>query len=55
MPCRIDPYYVQEDDHLDEMAEVLKPALEFVEGDIERVRANFVHGFRKLEVEITEF
>ncbi|MBX7494739.1 cytochrome P450 [Qipengyuania sp. 6B39] len=26
-----------------------------VAGDIERVRANFVHGFRKLEVEITEF
>ena len=24
-------------------------------GDIERVKANFVHGFRKLEVEITEF
>jgi len=24
-------------------------------GDIERVRANFVHGFRKLEVEITDF
>ena len=26
-----------------------------VAGDVERVRANFVHGFRKLEVEITEF
>jgi cytochrome P450 len=26
-----------------------------VAGDIERVRANFVHGFRKLEVEVTEF
>ena len=26
-----------------------------VAGDIERVRANFVHGFRKLEVEITDF
>ena len=26
-----------------------------VVGDVERVRANFVHGFRKLEVEITEF
>ena len=26
-----------------------------VAGDIERVRANFVHGFRKLEVEITQF
>jgi EAL domain-containing protein (putative c-di-GMP-specific phosphodiesterase class I) len=25
-----------------------------VAGDVERVRANFVHGFRKLEVEITE-
>ena len=24
-------------------------------GDIERVKANFVHGFRKLEVEITDF
>ncbi len=26
-----------------------------VAGDVERVRANFVHGFRKLEVEITHF
>ncbi len=26
-----------------------------VAGDVERVRANFVHGFRKLEVEVTEF
>ncbi|MEL6706915.1 MAG: cytochrome P450 [Pseudomonadota bacterium] len=26
-----------------------------VAGDVSRVRANFVHGFRKLEVEITEF
>ncbi|MBD3730084.1 MAG: cytochrome P450 [Sphingomonadales bacterium] len=26
-----------------------------VAGDVERVRANFVHGFRKLEVEITQF
>jgi cytochrome P450 len=26
-----------------------------VAGDVQRVRANFVHGFRKLEVEITEF
>ncbi|QKG70812.1 cytochrome P450 [Erythrobacter mangrovi] len=26
-----------------------------VAGDVERVRANFVHGFRKLEVEITAF
>ena len=26
-----------------------------VAGDVERVRANFVHGFRKLEVEITDF
>ena len=26
-----------------------------VAGDIERVRANFVHGFRKLEVELTTF
>ena len=26
-----------------------------VAGDVERVRANFVHGFRKLEVEITSF
>ena len=26
-----------------------------VAGDVERVRANFVHGFRKLEVEITGF
>jgi len=26
-----------------------------VAGDVERVRANFVHGFRKLEVEIGEF
>jgi cytochrome P450 len=26
-----------------------------VAGDVERVRANFVHGFRKLEVEITTF
>ena len=26
-----------------------------VAGDVERVKANFVHGFRKLEVEITEF
>jgi cytochrome P450 len=26
-----------------------------VAGDVERVRANFVHGFRKMEVEITEF
>lgn len=26
-----------------------------VAGEVERVRANFVHGFRKLEVEITEF
>ncbi|MCV0383022.1 MAG: cytochrome P450 [Erythrobacter sp.] len=26
-----------------------------VAGDIERVRANFVHGFRKLEVEVTTF
>jgi cytochrome P450 len=26
-----------------------------VAGDIERVRANFVHGFRKLEVEVTSF
>ena len=26
-----------------------------VAGDVARVRANFVHGFRKLEVEVTEF
>lgn len=26
-----------------------------VAGDVERVRANFVHGFRRLEVEVTEF
>ncbi|ANY18912.1 Linalool 8-monooxygenase [Tsuneonella dongtanensis] len=26
-----------------------------VAGNVERVRANFVHGFRKMEVEITEF
>ena len=26
-----------------------------VAGDVERVQANFVHGFRKLEVEITRF
>ena len=26
-----------------------------VKGEIERVRANFVHGFRKLEVELSEF
>ncbi len=26
-----------------------------VAGDVERVKANFVHGFRKLEVEITQF
>jgi len=26
-----------------------------VAGDVERVRANFVHGFRKIEVEVTEF
>ena len=26
-----------------------------VVGDVERVRANFVHGFRKLEVKIEEF
>lgn len=26
-----------------------------VAGDVERVRANFVHGFRKLEVELTKF
>jgi cytochrome P450 len=26
-----------------------------VAGDVERVRANFVHGFRKLEVELTRF
>jgi len=26
-----------------------------VAGDVERVRANFVHGFRKLEVEVTKF
>lgn len=26
-----------------------------VAGDVERVRANFVHGFRKLEVEVTTF
>ena len=26
-----------------------------VAGDVERVQANFVHGFRKLEVEITTF
>lgn len=26
-----------------------------VAGEVERVRANFVHGFRKIEVEITEF
>ena len=26
-----------------------------VVGEVQRVRANFVHGFRKLEVEVTEF
>ncbi len=26
-----------------------------VAGDVERVKANFVHGFRKLEVEVTQF
>ena len=26
-----------------------------VAGEVERVRANFVHGFRKLEVECTRF
>ena len=26
-----------------------------VAGDVERVRANFVHGFRRMDVEVTEF
>jgi cytochrome P450 len=26
-----------------------------VAGDVERVRANFVHGFRKIEVEVSQF
>lgn len=54
MPCRIDPYYVQEDDHLDEMAEVLKPALEFAEGDIERLSPeakNLFSGRRHLGID----
>lgn len=33
----IDPYYVQEDDNLDEMAETLKPALEFTDEDLDRL------------------
>ena len=33
----IDPDYVQEDDNLDEMAETLKPALQFKDGDIARL------------------
>lgn len=33
----IDPYYVQEDDNLDEMAETLKPALEFTDQDLARL------------------
>ncbi len=33
----IDPYYVQEDDNLDEMAETLKPALEFTDEDLARL------------------
>jgi uncharacterized repeat protein (TIGR04076 family) len=37
MSRKIDPYYVQEDDHLADMAEVLKPALEFTDADLERL------------------
>jgi len=33
----IDPYYVQEDDNLDEMAETLKPALQFTDDDLARL------------------
>ncbi|MEW5424908.1 hypothetical protein [Amorphus sp. 3PC139-8] len=36
-PRRIDPYYVQEDDNLDEMAETLKPALDFTDADLARL------------------
>jgi uncharacterized repeat protein (TIGR04076 family) len=33
----IDPYYVEEDDNLDEMAETLKPALQFTDDDLARL------------------
>ena len=34
---QIDPYYVQEDDNLDDMAETLKPALQFTDADLARL------------------
>lgn len=54
MTQEIDPYYVQEDDNLAEMAEVLKPALEFKEGDIERLSPeakNLFSGRRHLGID----
>lgn len=36
-PPPIDPFYVQPDDHLDEMQERLKQALEFTDDEFERL------------------
>ena len=50
----IDPYYVQEDDNLDEMAEKLKPALAFTDEDLARLSPeakNLFSGRRHLGID----
>ncbi|MCG8357371.1 MAG: hypothetical protein MI920_17545, partial [Kiloniellales bacterium] len=47
----IDPYYVQEDDNLEDMKEALKPALEFTDEDLARLSPeakNLFSGRRRL-------
>jgi uncharacterized repeat protein (TIGR04076 family) len=54
MPREIDPYYVQPEDHLDDMAAVLKPALEFTDADLERLSPeakNLFSGRRHLGID----
>jgi uncharacterized repeat protein (TIGR04076 family) len=51
---RIDPYYVQEDDNLDDMAEVLKPALDLTDEDLARLSPeakNLFSGRRRLGID----
>lgn len=48
-----DPYYVQEDDNLDDMAEVLKPALDFTDEDLAKLSPeakNLFSGRRRLGI-----
>jgi hypothetical protein len=54
MPREIDPFYVQPEDKLEDMADVLKPALEFTDADLDRLSPeakNLFAGRRRLGID----